>query len=148
MCVRQSQCALIQYSKAPMVLLHQGNIKSSSITASPCFTNCSCLHRLRTGLNHQAGRDSLQIPFRTAKWTQIRASYSVTLYLHKAWYLMHRCGGRRWWTGGKAEVDVQLAECKAVKTDPCLWSQEERQREMEGERWEGEKCEGDWKKEG
>lgn len=53
------QHALIQYSNAPMVLLHLGNIKSFSITASPCFTNCSGLHRLRTELNHQTRKASL-----------------------------------------------------------------------------------------
>lgn len=53
------QHALIQYSNAPMVLLHLGNIKSFSITASPCFTNCSGLHRVRTELNHQTWKASL-----------------------------------------------------------------------------------------
>lgn len=42
-CVCLCQCALIQYSNTPLVLLHQGNIKSSSITASRCFINCSRL---------------------------------------------------------------------------------------------------------
>lgn len=60
-CVCLCQCALIQYSNTPLVLLHQGNIKSSSTTTSRCFANCSGLHRLRTGLNHQAREgDSLQ----------------------------------------------------------------------------------------
>lgn len=65
-CVQQSQCAIIQYSNAPVVLLHQGNTESSSITASLCFTNCSSLHRLRARLIIRPG----EIPFGTAKWTQ------------------------------------------------------------------------------
>ena len=132
-CVCQSRCALIQYSNAPMALLHQGNIKSSSITASPCLTNCSGLHRLRTGLNHQAGeRFPSELPSELKPW----ASYSATLPLHKAWYLMHRCGGRRWWTGGRVEADAWLAECTAVKTDPRL--QRHMRRDGEGAREKGE----------
>lgn len=130
MCVCQSQHALIQYSNTPMVLLHQGNIKTSSITASPCFTNCSILHRLRARRVIRRG----EIPFRTTKWTQTPAWHSATLCFHKAWYLMHRCGSRQWWTGRKTEGDMWLEECEAVKDRPTSVrhvSGEEREREGE-----------------
>lgn len=146
-CVCLSQCALIQYSNAPAVLLHQGNIKSSSITASPCFTNFPPYIDWEPGLIIRRG----EIPFRTAR-TQTPASYSATLPFHKAWYLMHRCGSRQWWTVGKDEVDVPLAECKAVKTDG-LWNaswgemERDRGRKVRGLRNSGEKCKGDWEKE-
>lgn len=89
------------------------------------------------------------IPFRTAN-SNPSIAFPATLPLHEAWYLMHMCGGWRWWTGGKVEVDVPLAKCKAVKPDPTSvrhipWGETGRGggRKVRALRKSGEECEGE-----
>lgn len=103
------QHALIQYSNAPMVLLHLGNIKSFSITASPtapAYTDWELSLIIRRG----------KLLFCPAEWTR-----SVTLPHYKAWYLMHRCHGRQWRTGGTFELTSRWWNAMLSKTTRCLW---------------------------
>lgn len=54
--------------------------------------------------------------FCPAEWTR-----SVTLPHYKAWYLMHRCHGRQWRTGGTFELTSRWWNAMLSKTTRCLW---------------------------
>lgn len=112
-----------------MVLLHQGNTESFSITASLCLTNCSSLHRLRARLIIRQG----EIPHPPPPPPHCKAFLQ-----HKASYLMHRCGpassdGQE----GSLKVTCGWQNAKPSKQSHVRETHRTR-RDGEGEWWEGE----------